>query len=111
MFDFMSMMGNYEQRKVANFTKGKLTVDTCRVLDSQQDYETGVEHPDYNKGKWVIVSVYSSKEEAIKGHQKWVKIMTKKTLPKVLQDVSTAKCALLSDIGGTEWRKIKREER
>lgn len=80
---------NYEERKVANYAEGELIVDTCAVSDSDQPYETGILHPSYNDGKWVIVELYNSVEEATAGHLRWVKIMTAKELPKVLEDVST----------------------
>lgn len=34
MFDFLDMIGNYEQRAVARFEQGDLLVDTCAVTDS-----------------------------------------------------------------------------
>lgn len=90
MFDFLSMADNYEDRAVARYDSDGLTIDTCSVTDSEQPYETGIEHPLYNDGKWVIVEMYDSEEEAQQGHDKWVKVMTKKKLPDSLTDVSTA---------------------
>ena len=97
------MYGNYEQRKVANFKKGGLIVDTCLVTDSGKKYETGVIHPKYNKGDWVIVELYDTKKEAKLGHKKWVKLMTAKKLPKSLKDVSTAGVAKLCDMFRDVW--------
>jgi len=94
-FDFLSMMGNYEQRKVAHYEKDDLIIDTCAVTDSDEPYETGIEYPKYNNGEWVIVEMYNSKEEAEKGHQKWIEKMTGKNPPKELKDVSTAGIAKL----------------
>lgn len=108
MFDFFNMVGNYEERKVDNFQKGDLTIDTCRVTDSDKDFETAIEHKSYNDGKWIIVELYDTKEEAQKGHDKWVKVMTKKKLPKTLKDVSSATIAKLGDLGDKEWRTNKR---
>ena len=90
MFDFLSMAGNYEDRAVDCYESDDLIIDTCLVIDSEQPYETGVEHPLYNDGEWVIVEMYDSEKEAQQGHDKWVKIMTKKKLPDSLTDVSTA---------------------
>jgi len=105
LFDFLSMADNYEQRKVDRFEKGELTVDTCSVSDSDKPYETAIEHPRYNAGKWVIVELYDTREEAEVGHKKWVKKMTSKKLPTGLKDISTAEIAKLADILGTDWRK------
>jgi hypothetical protein len=98
MFGFLSMMDNYEDRKVANYSdeKSGLIVDTCAVTDSDEPFETGICHPNYNDGKWVIVEMYSSKEKAQEGHEKWVKIMTAKKLPANLKDVSTCELVKLS---------------
>lgn len=90
MFDFLNMVGNYEQRKVDRFEQDDLIIDTCAVNDiNDYDYETGIEHPSYNKGSWVIVEQYKTKAQAKKGHKNWIKIMTSKKLPKQLKDVST----------------------
>ena len=98
MFDFLSMAGNYEERKVSRYDEGDLFVDTCHVTDSDQDYETAVEHPRYNDGNMVIVEMYDTEKEAQTGHDKWVEIMTKKSLPKELKDVSTASIAKLCNL-------------
>jgi hypothetical protein len=109
----IDMLDNYEQRKVANTVVGELVVDTCRVTDSAFPYETGVEHPNYNNGEWVVVEHYNSKVDAQTGHDKWVKIMTTKPLPKALRDVSTSEVANLVDVvgGNKKWRnRPKRKE-
>jgi hypothetical protein len=85
MFRFLNDFGTHEARKVDRFEKGDLTVDTCRVSDDDDfPYETGVESPDYNDGKWVIVEQYITKKEAQAGHDKWVKIMDTDELPESL---------------------------
>jgi len=90
MFDFLSMADNYEDRAVACYEVGDLIIDTCLVTDSKQAYETGIKHPLYNDGTWVIVEMYDTAEEAQKGHDKWVEAMTKDKLPDSLTDVSTS---------------------
>ena len=86
MFDYFDMAYNYEDRKVANYTSGDVTlfVDTARVTDSSKPYETAISHPKYNHNKWVIVELYDTKEEAQIGHDKWVALMTAEILPEVL---------------------------
>ena len=93
-----SMIGTYEQRKVVCYEKGKLIVDTCRVTDSDKDYETGISHPRYNNRNWIIVELYDTKEQAATGHDKWVKVMTSEKLPEKLEDVSTSVFALISKL-------------
>jgi len=110
MFDFMNMMDNYKDRKVANYSKEGLTIDTCAVSDSSKAYETAVEHPLYNNGRWVVVELYDTKKEAKAGHSKWVKIMTKKKLPTSLKDVSTANITKLVDAVDTKWRVRKKSK-
>jgi len=111
LFDFLGMMDNYEERKVDRFEKGKLIVDTCSVTDSEQSFETGIQHPNYNNGDWIIVEMYNSKKEARIGHDKWVKKMTAKRFPKELKDVSTATMAKLCDFayGEEDWRTKDKE--
>ena len=75
LFDFV-FMAPYEERKVARFEKGKLVIDACLVSDSNDPYETAVMHPRYGDGKWIIVQVYGTKEDAQK--EEW---RTKKISP------------------------------
>ena len=99
MLSFFDMENNYEERVVDNYEgKGELVVDTAAVTDSEQDYETGISHPKYNDGKWVIIELYDTKDEAQVGHDKWVKIMTAATLPEQIEDVSTAEIKKLASI-------------
>ena len=107
MFNFFGMMGNYEDRKVDRYEKDGLMVDTCEVTDSDQPFETAVEHPNYNEGMMVVVQMYDTKEEAQIGHDNWVKLMTTKNLPKALHDVSTAAIAKLCEAIGIDIRKPK----
>ena len=87
------MANNYEEKAIARYEQGGLVVDTCAVTDSDEPYETGICHPNYNEGDWIIVEMYNTKKEAKKGHKKWVRKMTSKKLPKDLKDVSTAAIA------------------
>ena len=89
MYDFLSMADNYDSRAVARYEKKNLIIDTCAVTDSDEPYETGIKHCKYNCNAWVIVEMYNTKKDAQKGHQKWIKKMTSKNLPKTLKDVST----------------------
>ncbi len=110
LFGFMSMADNHEERVVAHHEKGGLMVDTCAVTDSRQPYETAVSHPSYNEGKWVIVELYPSKEDAQKGHDRWVEQMTTNPLPIKLEDVSTAMTAeMLDELGN--WREHTNTEK
>jgi hypothetical protein len=87
MFNFLGMMGTYEQRVVARYEKDGVTLDTAYVTDyPDMPYETGLQHPDYNGGKWVIVEAYKTKEEAQAGHDKWVALYESGNLPKKIKD-------------------------
>lgn len=93
MFGFLNEIFNntHETRKVADsYEKDGVFVDTCSVNDSSQPYETAVSHPNYNNDKLIIVQLYDTKEQAQKGHKKWIKKMTAKKLPKAIKDISTS---------------------
>lgn len=105
--DMMEMFDTYKARAVDNYTKGKLFIDTALVTDSEQDYETAVEHPKYDDGDMIIVEMYDTKEEAQAGHDKWVGVMTADTLPERLVDVSSCGISNLLDIiEGNGWRQM-----
>lgn len=89
MFGFISMFGNYEDRKVARYNGEDFFISTAEVTDSNQPYETAICHPRYNDSKIVIVQMYRNKMSAKTGHKKWVKKMCAKQLPISLKDVST----------------------
>lgn len=97
IFDFLFDIGNYEERKVARYEDEHLIVDTAAVSDGEKPYETGIEHPEYNMGKWIIVEAYGTKEEAQSGHNKWVNIMQNEPLPKILIDCQNAFVSKLCD--------------
>ena len=92
MLGFMDMIGNYEQRKVANDVIDGVEIDTAEVTDSDQPYETGICSKLYNGGKWVIVELYDTKELSVIGHAKWVETF-KNGKPENLTDVSTSEIA------------------
>lgn len=106
MFSFMDIIGSYEQRKVNNFKKGALEIDTVAVNDSLQPYETAVKCPSFNDNNWVIVEMYDNKRKAIEGHNRWVKKLSKK-LPSKLKDVSTSTIKLLTGVGDTTYERKK----
>lgn len=95
MFEFLSMAGNYDSRKVDRYEEGDLLVSTANVIDSDHPYETAISHPNYNDDDFVIVEEYDEIGDAREGHNKWVKLMTAEKLPETLKDVSTAEVAKL----------------
>lgn len=102
MFDFFQMYGNHEQRKVARFEDEEkwMTIDTCAVSDCGDfEYETGIQSPLYNGGKWVIVE-YKTREEAEAGHERWVETM--KNPPAVLFDTQQSDIARIAKIFAPE---------
>lgn len=93
MFGFLSMMDNYEDRKVNRYEADDLVIDTAYVTDGNQSYETGISHPEYNQGDWIIVEAYDNKEDALKGHERWVLRMTSENLPSSLKDCKNSEIA------------------
>src|SRR3989304_1644137 len=93
-----NMAGNYEERNVDTYDENGLFIDTARVTDGRQPYETAVAHPNYNGGKMVIVEAYNTKKQARVGHNKWVKTMTAFPLPLELRDCHNSR---ISQFGAT----------
>lgn len=93
IFNFIDDAETYEERKVAYFNDGDLHISTVEVRDGRLPFETGVAHPEYNNGKWVIVDVYKTREEARIGHEGWIKAMTEDELPEALLDVANSEIA------------------
>ncbi len=93
MFDFLNMLGNYEERNIDKYKNEKigLYIDTSEVTDKEKQFETGIKYPDYNENYWIIVESYDTREKAQKGHCKWVKRMTKRKLPIELMDIHSVK--------------------
>ena len=101
MFDFLGMAGNYEDRKVDLHTDGDdIMVSTVYVTDGRKDYETAVQHPEYNNGGMVIVECYDTKEEAQAGHNNWVIAIRDEPLPDKLVDCKNAKISQLGEAIG-----------
>lgn len=91
MLSFIKEYPNLENRIVGQTTINKIFVSTVLVTDSQQPYETGIFSSRYNDGQGVIVEMYSSKEEAAIGHERWVnRFRDINNLPKALKDVNTS---------------------
>jgi hypothetical protein len=106
MFDFLSMAGNYESRKIGRLEAEWGLVSTAYVNDADKPYETAVRHRDYNDGKIVIVEAYDTREEAATGHERWVATMTSDRLPDRLIDRGESGLSQLVDAFGddNEWR-------
>jgi len=93
IFDFFQDMYNYDSRVVDSYDTDSLTVDTCKVSDGNQPYETGVLYPEAYSSEWIIVEAYDNAELAQAGHNKWVHLMTTFPLPEVLIDCQNAEIA------------------
>lgn len=102
--DVLSMKGSYEERKVNNTIVNGLTIDTARVNDNVRPYETAVHHDEFYDVVWSVVEEYDTKEEAEKGHDKWVKHF-QDSLPDFIEDIST--CPTVCNLrNNTEGGKI-----
>ena len=97
MFNFFQDIANYKDRAVDRWEEGPRLVSTAAVSDGSKPYETAFKHPDYNDGDMVIVEAYYTRESAIEGHQKWVKVMVDGPLPDVLTDCQNAEISKLMD--------------
>ena len=75
--DFLKAHASGAFEKVKYFFNkkiGDITVDTVCAPDSGL-WETGIERLGI-EGKWIIVEQYPNRDEAEKGHSKWVELMT-----------------------------------
>lgn len=113
MFDLLGLSNfNDPNRQVAHDDiPNGAKIDTCAVHDATKPFETGVCDPHYNNGAWIIVATYDTREEAQKGHDKWVQIMTNE-LPELLVDVSEANIAEVLDAFSADpndWRVFPRQ--
>ena len=104
MFDFLGMMGNYEDRCVARFDdkESGLFISTARVTDGEKPIETAVAHPDYNDGDIVIVAKYDTEEQATEGHANWIAWMTTEPLPEKLVDCGNSGISQLCEMVGLD---------
>ena len=76
MFDFLDMIGTYEDRKVDRFDSDEFSIDTAYVTDREPPYETAIAHKDFNGGEWIVLGWRSTKEEAQKFHDEMVAYYT-----------------------------------
>lgn len=76
MFDVLSMIGNYSERKLDRFETDLFTIDTALVTDRELPYETAIAHKDFRDGAWIILGWRQTKEEAQKFHDEMVAYYT-----------------------------------
>ena len=111
MFDFLSMLGTYESRKVARSEFDWGYISTVSVTDGDHPYETAVAHKSYNDGELVIVQAYDTKADAEVGHTEWVGRMTADQLPEQLVDCHNAVISqLAAAIGGKCSKPFPRQD-
>ena len=60
-------------------------IDTC-FTDDIKKFETGISHPSFNYGRWVIVQRYNNELEARFGHERWMSLF-ESWLPNELFDI------------------------
>lgn len=92
MFGWLNDIGNLDERKVEQWhsADGKRMVSTVAVSDGAKPFETAFEHPEYNEGSMVIVEAYDTREEALAGHGRWLKVMLDGPLPDEITDCCNA---------------------
>lgn len=67
MFDWIGMIGNYDERKTARDLVDGLIVSTAYTTD--EGYETAI----LDLHKTYPVERYDTEEQAVTGHQEWLK--------------------------------------
>ena len=73
-------MGTNEERVVSNTVINGIEIDTCFANDMGKDYETGI----CINGIWFIAEDYDTKEDAKKGHEKYVTLIKNKKLKEIV---------------------------
>lgn len=101
MFDFFYDTGNYDDRKVDRSEFDWGFVSTARVSDGSKPYETGIMNLLYHTSV-ITVEAYDTKEDAIEGHKKWVKIMNENP-PDTLTDCCNADISSLGKSLGCDF--------
>ena len=86
LFNFLLHPDSFESRKVAVTEILGSRISTMRVYDGDQPFETGLAHPEYNLGEAMIVEAYSTHEDALRGHKKWVNLVALDQLPETIKD-------------------------
>ena len=81
LFGWINMINTGDARRVGQYNKNGVFVDTSKVTDADKPYETGIEHPLFNGGVMIIVEYYDTVEQATEGQEKWVKLLTGVDLP------------------------------
>lgn len=76
MFEWLDMIGTYEQRNVANYKNDIFEIDTSYVTDRIKPYETAIAHKDFRNGNWIVLGWRETKEQSQRFHDKMVKYFT-----------------------------------
>jgi hypothetical protein len=107
--NLFNMSNDYKQRVVCNTIVQGGVVDTALVKDipDPYQYETAIAHPLYNNDNFIIVEYYETREKALKGHHKWIKIMHE--LPDHLIDISDTHIANFLDLFKEDWRIFNKQ--
>lgn len=84
-FDWLDMLGTYDARKVDNTECNGFTIDTAKVTDRDQPYETAINNSKYAHGCWIIVGWADTLEEAQELHDKTVEFYSQNE-PEFIED-------------------------
>lgn len=91
---------DFEARNVAQYEDGDLRISTVQVPTEVTDgatlYQTGVSHPDFAGGNWIVVGEFQSREAAQAGHEGWIERF-KEGIPESLTDVCSIPDARFPD--------------
>ena len=89
---------SYENRKISRHDDDNGFVSTCRVDDSDDPFETAINHKKFGS-KTVVVETYTELELAKKGHKRWVDTYLN-NLPETIYDVGTSPFSKICNLFG-----------
>ena len=104
------------ERALYENTVNDYHIDTCKVYDRSWNFETGICHPGFRDGCWIIVRGYDTLDEAKSGHAMWcekAKIGFQKLYDVFEEKIYSKKCPISAQggISGTSMKKHGRLER
>ena len=105
MFGFLLDAENYEDRMIDRGEFDWGFISTAKVSEGERPYETAVQSSDYGNADdledtngMIIVEAYDSAEDAQKGHNRWVKTMTKNPPEELVDCLNSGWASLLETI-------------
>ena len=88
MLEFLNMLSNYNERKVARFEdkEKNITVSAAEVCDSEFKYEVAVKDRRYNNGSFFVVFSTDNRSVAEKEAKVWFDRMKNNPPAEIIED-------------------------